>query len=58
LALLLIETVTVVLAPALRVPFVEESVIQVRTLEAVQLIELFPIFCNVKTLVDGVKGPP
>jgi hypothetical protein len=47
LALLLIETVTVVLAPALRVPFDEERVIQVRTFEAVQFIELFPIFCNV-----------
>jgi hypothetical protein len=47
LASLLIETVTVVLAPAPRVPLVEERVSQISPLEVVQSIELFPIFVNV-----------
>jgi hypothetical protein len=45
--MLLIETVTVVLAPAARVPLVEERVVHGCPFEAVQLIELLPVFCNV-----------
>ncbi len=45
--LLLIETVTVMLAPAARVPELAESVIQLWALEAVQLIDDLPLFCRV-----------
>jgi hypothetical protein len=46
-ALLLIETVTVVVAFAASVPLVEERVVQVCVLEAVQLREAPPVFCSV-----------
>ena len=47
LAPLLIETVTVVLAPAANVPLAEDRLTHDWPLEAVQLIELPPVFCNV-----------
>jgi hypothetical protein len=47
LAVLFIEAVTVAVAPAARLPLVEESVTQLRVLEAVQLMVLPPVFWRV-----------
>ena len=58
LASLLMETVTVVLAPAASVPLVEERLTQVCTFEAVQFIELPPVFCSVYPWLEGLKDPP
>ena len=44
LALLLMEAVTVVVAPAFKVPLVAERVTQACVFEAVQLIEVPPVF--------------
>jgi hypothetical protein len=44
LAVLLIEAVTVAVAPAARLPLMEERVTQFCVLEAVQLIALPPVF--------------
>jgi len=43
-ALLLIDTVTVVLAPPASVPLVEKRLSQVCATDAVQLMELLPVF--------------
>ena len=54
----MIETVTVVEAPDAKLPLFEDSVTQLCVLDTFQLIELPPVFCNVKAWLDGLKGPP
>ena len=56
-ALLLIDTDTVALAPAAKLPLVGDTVYQL-PFEAVQLIELPPVFCNVYDALDGLNAPP
>jgi hypothetical protein len=57
-ALLLMATVTVAVAPAARVPLVAERVIQACPLLADQLKVPPPVFCRVYSLLAGLKGPP
>jgi len=47
LAVVLIEAVTVAVAPAAKLPLVEESVTQLCVLDALQLIALPPVFWRV-----------
>ena len=54
----LIETVTVVVAPDAKLPPLEERATQLCILDAVQLIELPPVFCNVQPRLNGLNGPP
>ena len=58
-ALLLMETVTVVVAPGAKVPLsgVERST-QSMVFETLQLMGVLLVFCKVYTLFEGLKGPP
>ena len=58
LALLLMETVTVVLSPTASDEPVEDKLSHVCTFDAVQLIELPPVLVRVYVLLDGLNGPP
>ena len=58
LALLLMDAMTVVVAPAAKVPLAAERVTQLCPLAALQLIEVPPIFWRVWAWLDGLKGPP
>ena len=52
------ETVTVVLAPAAKVPEVALRLTQFFVLAALHWIALKPVFCKVYWMDAGVKGPP
>ena len=53
-----IETVTVVFAPAARVPDALDKVVHVCVFTAVQLMLVIPVFVKVKVIVSGENGPP
>ena len=55
--MLLIDTVTVTLTPAAKLPLVGATVYQL-PFDAVQLIELPPVFWSVYVVLVGLKGPP
>ena len=60
-ALLLIDTVTVVLVPAAKLPPVDDSVTHDCVLPAVQTSEglpALPVFVNVYETLGGLNGPP
>jgi hypothetical protein len=54
----LIDTVTLSVAPAASVPPADDSVTHVCVFDAVQLIEVPPVFVNVYCWLDGLNGPP
>ena len=49
---------TVVFAPAARLPPEDDSVTQDCALDAVQLIDWPPVFDNVNDWLEGLNGPP
>src|SRR5512134_1241968 len=55
---MLIDAVTVVFAPAASVPPADDSVTHDCTFDAVQLIDVPPVFVNVYCWLDGLNGPP
>ena len=54
----MIETVTVVSAPALRLPLVLDTVVQFCVFAAVQLMPVPPVFIRVYVCELGENGPP
>ena len=56
--MLLIEAVTVAVAPAASVPAVADKVTHVCVFAAVQFIEAVPVFVSVYAWLDGENVPP
>jgi hypothetical protein len=54
---LLIDIVTVALAPAAKLPLVGDTVYQL-PFDAVQLIDAPPVFWSVYVVLKGLKEPP